>query len=250
VLDDIFKKIAVRDGGFANVVVSEDGEVMPVAGLPLGIEFWIGTIAGNVNQRSLFPESPGRDEDGNFAFVASSTHQDGWEWAASIQMVLNYYGAAATQRDIVARVSSGAVDWGSDEVKNSVLSGWQLMSTGSILTTHSEVHTGPPPAETLIDELSQQHPILLFLESGSVSGRVVVVTAASYIKTAAGLQITSLILRDPSPDSVNIANSGRLEVSSLELRQLAALVRGYWLIRVVYPLNKYTLKGNTRRVGL
>ncbi len=57
-LYDIFEKFTVGDGGLRDFVVGQDCEVIPVTRLAVSIEFWIGAIAGNVNQRSLLPKSP------------------------------------------------------------------------------------------------------------------------------------------------------------------------------------------------
>ena len=39
----------------------------------------------------------------DFNFVAAAQQQSEWCWAASIQMILNYYGIPATQQEIVTR---------------------------------------------------------------------------------------------------------------------------------------------------
>jgi len=68
VLHDVFEKCTIRYREFADVVVGEAREVVPMARLPIGVELWVGTIAGNVNQGSLLPKSPGRRENGNCCF--------------------------------------------------------------------------------------------------------------------------------------------------------------------------------------
>src|SRR5258708_1754996 len=67
-LYDIFEKCPVSEGGFPDLVVSQDCEVMPMARLAVRIKFRIGAIAGNVNQSRFLPKSPRGGEHTNRGF--------------------------------------------------------------------------------------------------------------------------------------------------------------------------------------
>jgi hypothetical protein len=168
-----------------------------------------------------------------FSFVAASQQQNEWCWAASTQMILGYYGVPATQPEIVQRVYGSVVNAAaSDQVISAALNGWGRQGNGRIVTISSVVYPGYPPPMVLITELSQRHPILLTFMNGPTSGHAVVITAASYINTQMGPQITSLVIRDPFPTPQNVANAGRVEISGAYLTQFASSMSGYWLVNV------------------
>jgi Papain-like cysteine protease AvrRpt2 len=168
-----------------------------------------------------------------FNFSASAQQQDEWCWAASIQMILNYYGIPATQQEIVTRTYGIPVDQpGSDAAITSALSGLGRTIGGQVRTIRSTGQSGPPPPAILLNQLSQKHPILLTFATGPNSGHAVVVTAASFIVGPGGPQITSLVIRDPWPSQQTIATDGRVEISGQSLATFAQSIRGYWMVNV------------------
>ena len=61
---------------------------------------------------TAFPQQiPGLHYEGiltqQFDFVAAAQQMDEWCWAASVQMILQYYEIPVTQEEIVARVFGG-----------------------------------------------------------------------------------------------------------------------------------------------
>jgi len=169
----------------------------------------------------------------DFNFYAAAQQQNEWCWAASIQMILNYYGIPATQQEIVTRTYGIPVDQpGSDSAINAALNGWGRTVGGQIRTIHSASGPGLPTPAVLLNELNQQHPILVAFATGPNSGHAVVVTAASYVPTPNGPQITSLVTRDPWPSPFTMATDGRVEIAGPNLAMFAQTVRAYWLVTV------------------
>ncbi|MBB5337832.1 C39 family peptidase [Tunturiibacter gelidoferens] len=169
----------------------------------------------------------------DFNFAAAAQQQNEWCWAASIQMILNYYGIPATQQEIVTRTYGIPVDQpGSDAAINSALNGWGRTVAGEIRTIHSATGNGLPTPAILLRELAEQHPILVAFATGPNSGHAVVITAASYINGPSGPQVTSLVLRDPWPSPNTISTEGRIEIAGPNLTAFAPTVRAYWFVTV------------------
>jgi len=156
--------------------------------------------------------------------------QDEWCWAASTQLILNYYGIPVTQAAIVNRIHGNFADQaGSDFDISASLNGW-VPTTNGMRIVHAEEAPGLPMPADLIEELSQGHPILIAFATGPSSGHAVVITAAAYVQTAAGPVVTSLVLRDPWPSPQNRASIGRVQLNNLDLAQFARLVRANWIV--------------------
>lgn len=169
----------------------------------------------------------------NFNFFAASQQADEWCWAASIQMILNYYSIPIAQSQIVQRVYGAVVNQpGSDAAINASLNGWAINVQGAPHIVRSVVAQGLPAPVVLLDQLNRGRPILLTFITGPNSGHAVVITAASYRPTQAGPYITSLVTRDPWPSQANVAADGRVEIDEQGLAQFAHLVRNHWLVDV------------------
>ena len=171
-----------------------------------------------------------RDE---FDYVAAAQRQNEWCWAASIQMILNWYGLPVDQAQVVARNYGAPVNQpGTDQMISSSLNTWAIAMNGQTFAIRSVTAPGPPPPLVLIQELNQKHPILLTFASGPYSGHAVVITAARYYNTPQGPLVNSLILRDPFPTQQNIQNKGRVELAGPDLAQFLQQVRSNWLVSV------------------
>jgi hypothetical protein len=170
-----------------------------------------------------------------FSYFASPQHNSNWCWAASIQMIFNYYGIAITQEQIVARsygVSSSGLlpDWtGSLDVITANLNNWSVDNGGKQYTVRAYCYPGPPTPTYLIQELYLKRPVLIGYQSGPNSGHIVVITACSYINTDNGPLIESIVVRDPWPDEDNVANQGRKEWTGIDL---ANKIQAHWYIVV------------------
>ena len=168
-------------------------------------------------------------------FYAAAQKNSNWCWAASIQMVLNYYGISITQGQIVARTygvdPSGVLpNWtGSFPAITANLNNWNIDNSGRPYVVVASLNWGAPTPVILLQELSQGHPVLVGYKSGPNSGHAVVITAANYDMSPMGPMIQSVVVRDPWPSAQNIANNGRVEYTGI---QIASLMQAYWYIRV------------------
>lgn len=171
----------------------------------------------------------------NFNYFASSQRNSNWCWAASLQMIFNYYGVNITQEQIVAR--SYGVDpygqlpnWtGSFQVITANLNNWSVDNSGRSYAVGATLNWGAPTPSYLVQELTAQRPVLIGYRSGSNSGHAVVVTACSYIPSAYGPIIQSIVVRDPWPSQENINNNGRAEYPG---QNIANLMQAHWYIRI------------------
>lgn len=171
----------------------------------------------------------------NVNYFASSQRNSNWCWAASLQMVFNYYGVSITQEQIVAR--SYGVDpngtlpnWaGSFQIITANLNNWNVDNNGRQYLVQASLYWRAPTPAYLIQELSAQHPVLIGYQSSSNSGHAVVITACSYIQSMSGPIIQSIVVRDPWPSPENIANNGRVEYPGINL---ANFIQAHWYIRI------------------
>lgn len=171
----------------------------------------------------------------SFDHFASDQRNSNWCWAASLQMIFNYYGVDLDQASIVAR-SYGTdpfgnlPNWtGNLQVITANLNNWNLTRSGIRYSVQASMNIGAPNPTYLIRELSDQRPILAGYMAGPGSGHAVVITGCSYILTASGPYIHTIIVRDPWPTPQNIANAGRVEYPASDFAQV---VQAHWYIRV------------------
>lgn len=170
-----------------------------------------------------------------FEFVASAQHNSQWCWAASIQMVLNYYGVNINQAQIVAR-SYGVgpmgqlPDWpGSFQTITANLNNWSIDNNGTPYVVTAFLGGGAPTPAILLEELNNRRPVIVAYQSGPNSGHAVVITAASYTPSPYGPIVQSIIVRDPFPTPENVQNRGRREYPGAALAQIMS---AYWYVRV------------------
>ncbi len=167
-------------------------------------------------------------------FYAASQRNSNWCWAASIQMVLNYYGVDISQEQIVARTYGSdpygrLPNWaGSFPAITANLNNWNVDNAGNPYVVASSMNWGAPTPSVLLRELSQGHPVLAGYRSGPGSGHAVVITAASFLQTRSGPVIASVVVRDPWPSPENVGNYGRVEYPGA---QFASVIEAYWYIR-------------------
>lgn len=171
----------------------------------------------------------------NFNYFASSQKNSNWCWAASLQMIFNYYGINISQEQIVLRsygvdANGNLPNWtGSFPVVTANLNNWSIDNSGRMYSVSASLNWGSPTPAYLIQQLNLQRPILIGYKSSPTTGHAVVVTACSYIQTNNGPLIQSLIVRDPWPSESNIASNGRIEYDALSLAQL---IDAHWYITI------------------
>ncbi len=167
-------------------------------------------------------------------YVSAAQEKAQWCWAASIQMVLNYYDIDITQRQIVERTYGKDVfgdlpDWAASiETIHSNLNNWSVDNKGKTYIVNAQFGAGAPEPFFLIEELSHQRPVIIGYQSES-GGHAVVVTALSYYESAIGPVIRSIVVRDPLSSNCEAGKKGRIEY---EASSLANRIIAHWFIRV------------------
>jgi len=135
--------------------------------------------------------------------VDSAAQQRGsnWCWAACVQMVLSAKGIKVDQADVVQRTYGQLVDLpGGHEQIATRLSGWFDTRSGKTLLAASLVG-GRLQEGLLYSYLKNQSPLILGVTyPGAEIGHAVVVTAAIFKITEAGLELQQVVIRDPSPE--------------------------------------------------
>jgi len=166
---------------------------------------------------------------GSFSPYAKAQFGSQWCWAASMEMIFNFYGVNISQAEIVNRTYGGLVDFpGGPEIITANLNNLSIDQSGRVYRVSAQYGWGVPDPIRLINTLAVQQPIMIGYNTGS-SAHAVVVTACSYVNTALGPQITSLVVRDPFPTPQNIANQGRVEYLGVDL---GPRIIGYWFVRI------------------
>lgn len=133
--------------------------------------------------------------------VAAEQQGQNWCWAACVQMVLSSKGIKVNQADVVQRTYGAVVDApGGAEAILSRLSGWFQTRSGRMLLAASVV-PGPMQEGLLYSYLKNQSPLILGVSyPGAQIGHAVVVTAAVFKISDAGLELKEVVVRDPWPD--------------------------------------------------
>jgi hypothetical protein len=168
-------------------------------------------------------------------YFSASQQQSQWCWAASIQMVFNYYGVGIDQDQIVRRTYGmdpygNLPNWpGSFQAIHSNLNNWSIDNYGNRYTVTASIGMGAPAPAILLRELAEGRPVILGYQTGPNSGHAVVATAASYIQTPMGPQIQTIVVRDPWPSRDNLQTMGRQEWPGIVL---ANRIQAYWYVRV------------------
>ncbi len=169
-----------------------------------------------------------------FDNIMTAQNNSYWCWAATAQMVLNYYGIDINQEQIAEKI------FDKDEYGELPDSGVTLQTihrclnysgvdnSGQAYKVEAILGRGRPTAAKLIEQLSRKKPVIVGYDTGN-GGHVVVVTAVSYIETERGIKITSIVVRDPMPDEAYSMNNGKIEYPG---RYLARRMNAYWYINV------------------
>ncbi len=172
-----------------------------------------------------------------FNYFASNQHNTNWCWAASLQMIFNYYGVGITQEQIVKRTygtdATGHLpNWtGSFPVITENLNNWNVDNSGKRYLVQASMNWGAPSPTYLVEELQAQHPILIGYTPDGYTGHAVVITACSYVQTDYGPEIESIVVRDPWPSVQNMATNGRVEYTG---SSLANVIQAHWYVRVSF----------------
>ncbi|MBN2683209.1 MAG: C39 family peptidase [Bacteroidales bacterium] len=157
-----------------------------------------------------------------------------WCWAATIEMVLNYYGLFVPQDSIVKEVygfdeNDDLPDYGATlDIINKELNSFNVDTNGVYYSISSKMGNGAPNPSVLIRELSKKKPVIIGYETGE-GGHTVIITEVVYIKTERGPKILSITVRDPMPDAAFDMNNGKIEYPG---KFLAVKIQAYWIVDV------------------
>lgn len=170
-----------------------------------------------------------------FDYVAASQHEDNWCWAATIQMMLNYYGIPVTQEEIVKN-TFGTNRYGelpdvpaSHRIMTENLNTAAKDEQGKLKEIRAELHFGSPDPSYLIEQLALEHPVLISYETGESTEHAVIITGVSYVETSHGPELDKIIVRDPWPSEEKLSNLGRVEYDGL---RFSNLITAYWEIDI------------------
>jgi len=170
-----------------------------------------------------------------FHRFAINQYNSNWCWAASLQMIFNYYGINITQQQIVARTygvspTGELPDWaGSVQAITANLNNWSIDASGRRYIVNALYQPGAPNPTFLINELSYGRPVLVGYHTGGNTGHAVVITACSYYNTPNGPYIQSIVVRDPYATPQTIQTSGRIEYNAAVL---ANNINSHWFITI------------------
>lgn len=168
-----------------------------------------------------------------FNFVAATQMQTEWCWAASIQMILNWYNVPVKQVDVVNRIYHKTVDAAATEdAITTALSGTAYDRRGRKVWLHAERRRGAPTTNELTTELSLRHPMLLTVHSTPGMLHAVVVTSIATIESDQGRTITAITFRDPKPNLRGRHAAGTIRVSGPEVARFLRSISSYYLVSV------------------
>lgn len=168
-----------------------------------------------------------------FNFVATAQLHNEWCWAASVQMVLNWYRIPVKQSDVVNRIYHKPVDEAASEDAIAVaLSGTAYDRGGRKVFLHSERHHGLPPTSVLLNEMSGRRPMLITIHSTRTMLHAVVLTSVEYEQTQQGTQILAITYRDPNPTFRGRRAAGSIRVAGPDLAHFLRSISSYYLVTV------------------
>lgn len=176
--------------------------------------------------------------------IYAEQQMDKWCWAATIQIVLRYYGVYVAQSEI-ARAICG-IDL-RNRVRNCAANALQIGNTiNSDITneygwiTHqveAPLQSGRISNPLLFNQLNNKRPVIFtFHPPGSAMGHAMIATSADFIFVGQKPIITKLVVRDPWPSDANVWFNGRKEFTGNELTTLLNSMTAYWLL-TVYQMN-------------
>lgn len=168
-----------------------------------------------------------------FNFVSAAQLHTDWCWAASVQMVLNWYKIPVKQSDVVNRILGKPVDATVSEDAIAVaLSGTAWDRSQHEVHMHADRLRGTPASTLLVAELSAQHPMLITFHSAKTMLHAVVLTAAEYVRSPQGPRLTALTFRDPSPNFKDRRTAEAFRVTGAELQRFLGSISSYYLFKV------------------
>jgi hypothetical protein len=168
-----------------------------------------------------------------FNFVAATQLRTEWCWAASIQMVLNWYNVPVKQADVVNRIYHKTTDVAATEdAMTLALSGTAYDRRGHKVFLHTERQQGTPSATLLISEMQNRRPMLVTVRSAHRMLHALVITSVDTIPDKTGQTITAITFRDPRPTIRGRHAAGTFRVSGEQLQRFLHTISSYYLVTV------------------
>jgi len=167
-------------------------------------------------------------------YFAAMQIGDQWCWAAAIQMVLNYYGIAIGQDQIVAKTHGMFLNGDLPNLPatyqniHNNLNYWGYDNFRKRYAVKGEFYSGCPDASWLINELCKEHPVIVITKVDEETLHAVVITGVEYYQIKDRVIIQKIIVRDPWPNAENEANYGRVELNG----NRATAFQAFWSVRV------------------
>ena len=168
-----------------------------------------------------------------FNFASAAQLQTEWCWAASVQMVLNWYNVPVKQVDVVERIYGKPIDEAATEDAIRVaLSGTAYDRKGHKVTMHADRRLGAPSAQLLISQMNEQRPMLITVHSTKKMLHAVVLTSAEYVGSGKDAHITALTFRDPNPVFKDRRAARTIRLTGPQLARFARTISSYYLLTI------------------
>lgn len=168
-----------------------------------------------------------------FNFASAAQLKTEWCWAASVQMVLNWYDIPISQSDVVNRIYHKTVDVAASENQiTTALTGIAYDRQGRMVHISATRQTGIPKPELLIGQLSRERPMLLTVHSEKKMLHAVVLTSAEYVNTSHGIHVNSLTIRDPNPTFRERHGAATLRLTGQALQHFVEKISSYYVVSV------------------
>jgi hypothetical protein len=171
--------------------------------LQLGNNLYRASIAENRFEFLSAPESLGVQEQAN------------WCWAACIKMTLNYYDIPITQAQIVSYIHGAPVNKpGSTENILRVLNNLFATETSQLVRARAAL-IDPNSTAIWVQLLANKRPVIAALAGVGANpvGHAVLIKGVDFSVFPGGVQVHSVILSDPGPNSPSETTMGWEEFS-------------------------------------
>lgn len=100
-----------------------------------------------------------------------------------------------------------------------------------------KLYSGRPNLHWLKHQLENDNPILAaYLLPGAKIGHIVLITGIEYYYRGNNLYVSKFVVRDPSPDSYNLARRGRVVYRG---RDFYNLIRSFWDVSIDVTVNNH-----------
>lgn len=168
-----------------------------------------------------------------FNFVAATQMETEWCWAASVQMVLNWYGVPVQQSQVVKRIYGKPVDHAASEDEIAVaLNGTAINRKGQKVYLHAKRKAGEPPTALLIREMSAEHPMLVTIHATKTMLHAVVITSVEFTQSADDVEISAITFRDPNPTFHDRRGAAAYRLTGAKLDKFLRSISSYYLVSV------------------